>query len=412
MFPADLLAERRRAKLAAMQGVRAVRRPVTPGAEDHFDLHYVRTGPVGGTPLVIIPGGPGMASISAYQSVRRRAASLGLDVLMIEHRGVGMSRRDDSGADLPPDALTIEQVVDDVAAVLDDAGIETAVVYGASYGTYLAAGVGVRHPARVQAMVLDSPLLNRNDFEVVRSGCRDLLWHDDSEIAAKVRALTEAGALEPEDLTIAAAVYGLGGSGLLARHLNLLLDGRRLLWSVLRGLTLTVARRKVPFHNEADLVARIGFRELNFVGTPDGRPLDTTLTWRGVPAAGTPFEAEPFDLVAEMPDFRWPTVVVSGGRDLITPMAIAERIAGLLPSDEALVRLPNAAHSMLDTREDAAIRIIAEVAAGRAGTLPAQGEALDALPPVTSVRLMAPALVVAAQLAAVLPRFGGKPVTS
>ena len=410
MTLAGFLTQRRHRRLATLPGVRAVRRPITPGGRDEFDLHYVRAGRPGGTPLVVIPGGPGMASINAYQSVRTRAAALGLDVIMVEHRGVGMSRRDDAGADLPLDALTIEQVVDDVAAVLDDAGIDTAVVYGASYGTYLAAGVGVRHGHRVQAMVLDSPLLSCDDFVLVRDGCRELWWHNDSEIATKVRTLTEAGVLEPEDLTIAAAVYGIGGPDLLGPHLDLLLDGRRLLWSALRGLTLTVARRKVPFHNEADLVGTIGFRELNFAGTPDGLPLDTTLTWRRVPMAGTPFESEPFDLVAELPDFRWPTVVITGGRDLITPGAVAERVAGLLPS-EALVRLPNAAHSILDTREEAAIRIIAEVAAGRHDTLAAQGEVLDALPPNASVRLMEPGLALAARVAAVLPRTG-RPVTS
>ena len=102
-----------------------------------------------------------MASIGHYQGLRRRAAAAGLDVIMVEHRGVGMSRHDDTGADLPPEALTIEQVVDDIAAVLDDAAVEQAVVYGTSYGSYLAAGVGVRHPGRVAAMVLDSPLLDR-----------------------------------------------------------------------------------------------------------------------------------------------------------------------------------------------------------------------------------------------------------
>lgn len=404
------LTARRHRRLAGLPGVASVRRPIKPGAGENFDLHYVRTGRPGGTPLVVIPGGPGMASISAYRGIRTRAADLGLDVIMVEHRGVGMSRRDDTGADLPLDALTIEQVVDDVAAVLDAVGIDTAVVYGASYGTYLAAGVGVRHGHRVQAMVLDSPLLSRNDFELVRNGCRELWWHDDSEIAGKVRTLTEAGELAPEDLTIAAGVYGLGGHDLLARHLDLLLDGRRLLWSALRGLTLTVARRKVPFHNEADLVGTIGFRELNFAGTPDGLPLDTTLTWRGVPMADIPFEAEPFDLIAEMPQFHWPTVVITGGRDLITPAAVAERIADLLPSN-TLVRLPNAAHSMLDTREQAAIRVIADVVAGRHETLADRADALDALPPNTSVRLMEPALAVAARVAAVLPRTG-KPVTS
>ena len=242
-----------------------------------------------------------------------------------------MSRRDDSGADLPAAALTIGQAVDDIAAVLDDVGVDTALIYGASYGTYLAAGLGVRHQNRVHAMVLDSPLLNCNDFELVRQGCRDLLWHEGTPLAAKVRTLTEARVLDPEDLTIAATIYGIGGADLLGRHLDLLLDGRRRVWSMLGLMILIVARRKVLFHNESDLVGPMGFRELNFAGTPDGLPLDTTLTWRRVPAAAVPFQAEPFDLVTEMPGFRWPTVVVSGGRDLITPSAVARRIADLVP---------------------------------------------------------------------------------
>ena len=79
-----------------------------------------------------------------------------------------MSRHDDAGADLPPAALTVEQVVDDIAAVLDDADVHRAVIYGTSYGSYLAAGLGVRHPGRVHAMVLDSPLLNHEDIETLR----------------------------------------------------------------------------------------------------------------------------------------------------------------------------------------------------------------------------------------------------
>jgi proline iminopeptidase len=398
-------------KLAALPGVRAVRRPVAPGSDTRFDLHYVRTGPVGRTPLVIIPGGPGMASIAAYRGLRKRLAGNGVDTIMVEHRGVGLSRSDDAGADLPPAALTITQVVDDIAAVLDDAGVESAAVYGASYGTNLAAGLGVRHPHRVHAMVLDSPLLNQHDFEVVRREFRTLFGHHRGELASKMRALSDAGVLEPEDLTIAAMVYGVSGADALGRHLDALLHGSRLIWTAMRGITLRVARRNVPFHTEADLVGPIGFRELNFAGSADGQPLDTTLTWRAVPAARTSFEAEPFDLVSEMPQFHWPTVVISGGRDLITPGAVADRIAELLPSP-TLVRLPNAAHSVLDTREAAALRIITEVVGGRAETLGALGDALDSLPPIPSMRLMGIALAAAPRLANVLPRFGAKPVTS
>ena len=58
-----------------------------------------------------------------------------------------------------------------------------------------------------------------------------------------------------------------------------------------------------------------------------------------------------------MPKFAWPTVVISGGRDLITPPAVADRIASLVPA-AVLMRLPTAGHSVLDTRERAALAII------------------------------------------------------
>src|SRR6201990_1146152 len=186
-------AKRRRAhdKLAALPGVRAVRRPIRPDRDQEFDLFYVRTGRKAAHPVVVIPGGPGAASIALYRGFRRRAAAEGLDVIMIEHRGVGMSRHDDRGSDLPPEALTIDQVVDDVAAVLDDAQVGKAVIYGTSYGTYVAAGVGVRHPDRVHAMILDSPVLSAQDIDAVRDATRRLLWDGDNpetaDLAAKVR---------------------------------------------------------------------------------------------------------------------------------------------------------------------------------------------------------------------------------
>src|SRR5882672_11631873 len=170
-------AKRRRAhdKLAALPGVRAVRRPIRPAGDQEFDLFYVRTGRKSAHPLVLIPGGPGAASIALYRGFRRRAASDGLDVIMVEHRGVGMSRHDDGGNDLPPEALTIGQVVDDVAAVLDDAHVDKAVIYGTSYGTYVAAGVGVRHSDRVHAMILDSPVLSADDINAAREATRRVL---------------------------------------------------------------------------------------------------------------------------------------------------------------------------------------------------------------------------------------------
>ncbi|PRC54849.1 alpha/beta hydrolase, partial [Mycobacterium sp. ITM-2017-0098] len=78
-------ARRRRAhnKLAALPGVRPVRRPVRQDGDETFDVYYVRTGRKSAHPLVVIPGGPGAASIALYRAFRRRAAVAGLDVIMV-----------------------------------------------------------------------------------------------------------------------------------------------------------------------------------------------------------------------------------------------------------------------------------------------------------------------------------------
>src|SRR5690349_14196256 len=299
-----------------------------PDGDQQFDVFYVRTGRKSAHPLVFIPGGPGCASIALYRGLRRRAAADGLDVIMVEHRGVGMSRHDDSGADLPPEALTIEQVVDDVVGVLDDAQVDKAVIYGTSYGTYVAAGVGVRHPDRVSGMILDSPVLSADDIDAVREATRRLLWDGDTpetaDLAAKVRQLVGQEMLSPTATQLAAAVYGFAGPAVLQRQLDLLLAGRRALWSALDRGARFLFERKAPYRHEPDLVGRIGYRELNYAAVPDGKPLDPAAAYREFDLGATEFEAEPFDLVDAMPKFSWPTVVISGGRDLLSPPAVGD----------------------------------------------------------------------------------------
>jgi pimeloyl-ACP methyl ester carboxylesterase len=394
---------RQQQKLAALPGVRAVRRPVSPGSAEEFDLYYVRGGRKSAHPLVIIPGGPGVASVQMYRGLRRRAAAAGLDVIMIEHRGVGMSRHDDSGADLPPRALTVNQVVDDVAAVLDDARVDSAVIYGTSYGTYIASGVGVRHPGRVHAMILDSPLLSRHDIVIVRRAIRRLLLRGDSPetapLAPKVRKLVDAGVMTASATQVVATIYGYGGATLLDRELDLLLDGRKMLWWALsRFATLS----NLPYRYEEDLVSRIAFRELDYAAEPDGLPLDPAVAERETRTQRVTFEDEPYDLPAEMPNFRWPTVVVSGGRDLITPPAVARRVASLVPN-AALLNLPTMAHSALDFREPAALAIADAVCRGDLDGLAARAPALDAYPPRPSVRLLWKAIEVVAIAEGAIP---------
>lgn len=401
-------ARRRRAhdKLAALPGVRPVRRPIRIGGDERFDVFYVRTGRKSPHPFVVIPGGPGAASIALYRAFRRRAAVSGLDVIMVEHRGVGLSRHDDVGNDLPPEALTVDAAVDDIAAVLDDAQVEKAIVYGTSYGSYLAAGMGVRHPGRVHAMVLDSPLLSADDIDVVRTQTRKVLWDGDvpgsADLASRVRRLAAEGVLSSKDVQLIGDMYGAAGPDVLRRQLDLLLAGRDLLWAAVGLGTRKLLERKMPYHNEPDLVERIAYRELNYGAVPDGGPLDPAIAFREMATGDVEFVAEPYDLPSAMPGFTWPTAVISGGRDLTTPRDVARRIADLIP-DSVLVDLPTAGHSILDTREHAALEICKAIRAGEIADLATRSAELDALPANLTVRLLVRAIAVAARAESAVP---------
>ncbi|GAB96219.1 pimeloyl-ACP methyl ester carboxylesterase [Kineosphaera limosa] len=360
-------------------GLRRIRRRATA---DHpaFDLTYVRTGELGSgageanagalPPIVVIPGGPGIAATLPYLGLRGRAAAKGIELIMVEHRGVGLSRRDLRGRDLPPAAMRVEAAVDDIAAVLDAEGVTRAFVYGASYGSYLAAGLGVRRPGLVAGMVLDSPMVSATDHEVERELMRSLFWTGDDPATAaltdQVHRLAAAGVEATELLVVVRAAYELGGPHLLGRLLTARLAGRgAAAWAILRRYA---DREGVASHPRAclyefDLVGTLAFRELHYAPTPDGRPFDTALTYAAPAQRYAGFVGEPFDLPRDFGAFDWPTVVLSGRRDLRTPPSQARLAASLLPS-ATLVDLDNG-HSALESHPLAALHVMERLRAGR-----------------------------------------------
>jgi pimeloyl-ACP methyl ester carboxylesterase len=68
-------------------------------------------------------------------------------VVVLDNRGVGRS-------DKPRGAYRMATLADDVAAVLDAAGVEKAIVVGISLGGMIAQHVALRHPDRVAGLVL------------------------------------------------------------------------------------------------------------------------------------------------------------------------------------------------------------------------------------------------------------------
>ncbi len=363
-----------------------VERPAGPDVR--FGLHWVRTAPRADRPPVLaVPGGPGLASVLPYRALRRRARSRGIDLIMVEHRGVGLSRRDTEGADLPVQHVTISDAVDDLAAVLDAAGVRRAVVYGSSYGTYLAQAFAVRYPDRVAGMVLDSSMLAVvEDLATVRSHLRRLLWDGldpaTARSAALLRRMVTDGVVEAGEIDLPVQLaYEFGGPRLLARLLeSTARRGPGRTWSEI----IRLGRREIdgpgqPLVYEPELVRGIAFGELGFGLPPDGHPLDPQRTLAAAARNAPPFAGEPFDLPAALGSFDRPLAVVSGDLDLRTPRPTAERIVELAP-DAVLVPLAGTGHSALDTHHLAALEVAAAVSQGRHRALPADAGRLAALP--------------------------------
>ncbi|WP_136517759.1 alpha/beta fold hydrolase [Cellulomonas telluris] len=377
-------------QVLAQQGG-TVERPVGGGSDGTVRVAWVRSGPRGDAPpVLVLPGGPGLASVLPYVPLRADAARRGLDVLMVEHRGVGLSRRDTEGRDLPVAAVTVAAVVEDLAAVLDAAGVDQAVVYGASYGSYLAQAFGARHPERVAAMVLDSPVhAPVDDLATARAHRRRLLWDGEdpalAPVAAAVRALADD--VPPAELGhVVQVVHEFAGPEVLHRLLLARRAGRlRAVWD--RVATLGSGETEgsgQPYVMEPDLVAGIMYGEVGSGLPPDGLPLDPQLTFadaaaRHVARHGVPAVADRFDLPAAVPWFTWPTAVVSGDRDLRTPRPVAEHVAAVDP-DAVLVPLAGTGHSALDTHRRAALHVAHAAAVGAVHRLPALADRLAALP--------------------------------
>ncbi|MBO0926501.1 alpha/beta hydrolase [Cellulomonas sp. zg-ZUI199] len=390
-------AARRAAVERAARGVLAhgggtVDRPVHG---DTLPLAYVRTAPRGDAPpLVVVPGGPGLASVLPYVALRAEATRRGLDVLMVEHRGIGLSRRVRAGGDVPAEAVTVAAVVDDLVAVLDHAGVERAVLLGASYGSYVVQAFGARHPDRVAGMVLDSPVVApADDLAAARAHRRRILWDGDlragddpalAGVADAVRSLAD-DVPAAELAHVVQVVHEFAGPQVLHRLLLARRAGRlRAVWD--RVATLgsgEVDGAGQPFVMEPDLVARIMDDELGFALPPDGGPLDPQLAFADAAARhaarGGAGATTPFDLPAALPAFTWPVAVLSGDRDLRTPRPVAERVVGLAP-DAVLVPLAGTGHSALDTHRAAALLAARAVAAGAARRLPDLAPRLAALP--------------------------------
>jgi len=114
---------------------------------DAVGIRYRDEGPRDGVPVVFCYGLACSAHHFKYQW--RHLAERGYRVLMPDYRGHHLS-------DHPPAlvSLTLARIADDVAELLDHAGIERAHVIGHSMGVNVVLETVERHPSRIESIVL------------------------------------------------------------------------------------------------------------------------------------------------------------------------------------------------------------------------------------------------------------------
>lgn len=364
--------------------IRRIRRPATEKTPE-FDLTYVRSGPETAHPIVVIPGGPGLGSILPYRKFRRMAAQGGLDLIMVEHRGIGFSRRDVAGRPLPHSAMWVTEVLDDLDAVLQAEHVDTAFVAGSSYGSYLAASFGARYPNRVAGMLLDSTLQSTADLAIERRVIRELFWEKDAPAAnptvtKMVRELASFGMSQRNLLDVVRAAYEFGGYELLEPLLRQRTHHRiSPTWSVLRSYAArdeSIVR--IPGYYEFGIAGAIGFRELNYGAQPDGQPLDPALTYAALAPKFPAFAGEPYNLPEETQRFTWPLAVLSGSRDIRTPPVIAQRVVEAA-QNAVHIEIENG-HSALETHPAPLLNIMRQMTCDGAARLPEMANRLNLLP--------------------------------
>lgn len=107
-------------------------------------LPYVEQGDPGGVPVVLVHG---------YADSWRSFEPL-LPRLPTSIHAFAMTLRGHGDADRPPGGYALTDMGDDVAAFMAVAGLDDAIIAGASSGGYIAQQVAAAHPDRVRSMVL------------------------------------------------------------------------------------------------------------------------------------------------------------------------------------------------------------------------------------------------------------------
>jgi proline iminopeptidase len=110
------------------------------------EIYYEESGAPDGKPVVVLHGGPGGAT---SPGMRRFFDPKRWRTVMFDQRGCGQSR---PNADLTDN--TTWTLIEDIERLRERLGIEKWTVFGGSWGSTLALAYAIKHPERVEALIL------------------------------------------------------------------------------------------------------------------------------------------------------------------------------------------------------------------------------------------------------------------
>jgi len=243
-------------------------------AADGIRLHYQVTGRRGQPPILFIQG---LGADKHGWDMQRLGMAWSHCAIALDNRGAGRS-------DKPIGAYSLEQMAADAIAVLDDAGIETAHVVGASMGGAIAQMLTIGYSERVRSLTLAC------------TSCRNHAWRRE--------LLASWGA--------SARRYGMGA---MTREAARWVIGPRSFRRLMPAFgwlgPLAFGRPRHAFANQVDAI----------LAADDGDSED-------------------------LRSIRVPTLVVVGNQDILTPRGDSEELAELIPTAE-LVVISGAAHGLM-----------------------------------------------------------------